>query len=369
MHATLLFTLIVLVVCAFIAGQDKILLEPTQIQVEPAEEQASEQLASTVNNAVLQFTVDIDLTRPEIRKQMKDEANKLEQLANSIPETDDESKQVKATLLTMATSTRKMTVNIGQKILTSTINETLAEKKKELTDGELWQLAVSIGSGVANFVNDVGTFAGKLSNTANFVSNKVAPWLDKKGLGGVGNLARTVGGGIKKTSEFIAPMEQKLAKSLAPVRNNQAFQNARRVLNVADAAIGLTGVAKNVYNGYKVVKNLPSMGKTVAAVTSNGLAIAKQGVIAMRSTRKTFQVAKKTINTVNSIRGIEGNVKKVGDGITGKGYQVKRTTPSGRAAPRTAPRPAPRTAPRAAPRAAPRIAPRTAPRAAPRAAP
>ncbi len=127
---------------------------------------------------------------------------------------------------------------------------------KEMTDEEWVNFVVQAASTVANVINDVGTYSDKVKSVGNFMSNTVGGALDRVGLQSLGNAARSAGNGITQVANVVKPFEDKVAKVLEPVKNNQVFQVTRSALNVAATSM-------NIFKGAATLRNLPDTIKVL----------------------------------------------------------------------------------------------------------
>ncbi len=269
----------------------------------------------------------------QVKADLEAEASSLEELATNIEEESDdndvESQSIVLTLRDLAAKTRGMKEHMGSEIIAGTVNSTLLEMKEEsLADTKaefaaLLKAAVQVGSFATNILNDIGTFEQKLNKLGDFVGTKLSPWLEKRDMKVASKLAKVLGRGISKTGQFIAPFEQKLAKKLEPIKNNKIFQQTRRVLNAADAAISISAVAKNVFKGYKAVKNLPLKGKNFMEIVNTGLEFTKRGVALLKELSALKKAGKAVVNVLKGIWGLGSAIKQGFEAIIGKGYDTK----------------------------------------------
>lgn len=248
-------------------------------------------MATILNKAVLSFSVDMQEHGDEMRVQLYQDVERLFKLANSIPSdlADNELTLTKETIRQFATEFSNSNQHLGGTLLEYALNNTFYSKvsvsKRELsndTQALFFGTAVRVGSFVANAIHNVGTYSTAIRNAATYIRSTVVPALNKHGFTKTAQLATTVSKAMTKTSAFTAKYEARLAKALAPIKNNQVFQGVRQTLNAIKAAMNAVRAAKAVYRGYKTAKSLAK-------------AMSKNAVKGFRATRKTASKVAKSI--------------------------------------------------------------------------
>jgi len=282
-----------------------------------------EQMAAQLNSAVRSYQDEFAEASPELKNSIRKEADAIEGIANSLEGTDDEEiERIQEFLNLLAGGLKNSTKGLGRKILQNAITDVIKgeeantavsnEEEESESDSQFPPLvaiakgAISFGSTAANFVNDVGSYSGKLSSAGKFVSGNVASYLENKGFSRVANAATVVGNQISKTAESVAPLERSLAAKLEPIKSSPTFQAVRSALNVADASLSMSSAASKIYAGYKAVRNLPSTVTTVSAAAKEGVRIAKESISSLKQTAKTTFGAVGTYNTAKgAVQGVE----------------------------------------------------------------
>ncbi|EFC36941.1 hypothetical protein NAEGRDRAFT_82053 [Naegleria gruberi] len=219
------------------------------------------------------------------------------------------------------------------------VNET--QKKKDLSknseesDAEWITAALNIASSVMNIANDIGTYHEKISKVGNFIANQVSNGLDKVGLKKASGWAKDLGNGISKFSnEKIAPIENKIAKKIAPVVKSAPFQAVRRTLNVVTgvmslkSGLNLLGMAKNV----KLPKNFSALKSSIKTTTKAAKSLFKNKQARSRFSRIAKLTGKRAYRTFKkadlktkykTVKSLYGGAKSIKGALTFKRNERK----------------------------------------------